>query len=88
MTSQQENPYPGLPKPITELTVEQDLNLRLTYDSLCKPTTDKADIITVFMALQEQNFILVNSLNNLVKKWPSPTLKEQQLQIILTSPQN
>ena len=40
------------------------------YDQLKKPETKKEDIITVFMALQEQNFVLGNSLTNLVKKWP------------------
>ena len=72
MTSSTKNPYPGLPEPITELTMEQDLKLRLTYDSLINPKTTKEDMITVFMALQEQNFVLGNSLTNLVKKWPKP----------------
>ena len=44
--------------------------MRQTHDALKNPDTDKDDIITVFMALQEQNFILGNSLTNLVKKWP------------------
>ena len=70
MTSKNENPFPGLPAPITELTVEQDFQLRKIYDQLIKPETQKEDIITVFMALQEQNFVLGNSLTNLVKKWP------------------
>ena len=79
MTSAQSNRSPGLPAPITELTHEQDLKLRLTYDALCKPKTRKEDIITVFMALQEQNFVLANSLTNLVKKWPKvqPTINEE-----------
>ena len=85
MTSQTENPYPGLPKPITKLTMEQDLKLRLLYDNLIKPETQKEDIITVFMALQEQAFVLSNSLTNLVEKWPKrplvpATISEEQLQ--------
>ena len=72
MTSKTKNPYPGLPEPITKLTVEQDLKLRLLYDNLVKPETQKEDIITVFMALQEQAFVLSNSLTNLVTKWPKP----------------
>ena len=85
MTSQLKNPYPGLPKPITKLTVEQDLKLRLLYDNLIKPETQKEDIITVFMALQEQAFVLSNSLTNLVHKWPKPPsapaiISEEQLQ--------
>ncbi len=52
--------------------MEQDLRMRQTHDALKSPATNKEDIITVFMALQEQNFILGNSLTNLVKKWPTP----------------
>ena len=52
--------------------MEQDLKLRLMYDNLIKPETTKEDIITVFMALQEQCFVLGNSLTNLVQKWPKP----------------
>tara|TARA_B100001996_G_scaffold372493_1_gene348940 strand:+ start:309 stop:479 length:171 start_codon:yes stop_codon:yes gene_type:complete len=29
----------------------------------------KEDVITVFLALQRQNFVLGNSLTNLLKKW-------------------
>ena len=50
--------------------MEQDLKLRLLYDGLINPETKKEDIITVFMALQEQAFVLSNSLTNLVNKWP------------------
>ena len=35
------------------------------------PDADKEDIITVFMALQKQNFVLSNTVSNLVKKWPN-----------------
>ena len=60
------------------MTTEQDLRLRLVYDKLIKPETKKEDIITVFMALQEQAFVLGNSLTNLVEKWPKvpPTTNE------------
>ena len=47
--------------------------MRQIEDALNKPTTGKEDIITVFLALQRQNFVLSNSLTNLVKKWPIPT---------------
>ena len=59
--------------------MEQDLRMRQTHDALKSPETNKEDIITVFMALQEQNFILGNSLTNLVKKWPDidQILKDQ-----------
>lgn len=63
----------GPPPPITDLTFEQDFKMRQIEDALNKPTTAKEDIITVFLALQRQNFVLSNSLTNLVKKWPTPT---------------
>ena len=52
--------------------MEQDLKLRLLYDGITNPATKKEDIVTVFMALQEQNFVLANSITNLVQKWPKP----------------
>ena len=69
MTSNESNQSYGLPPPITELTMEQDLKLRTMYDALTKPETAKEDIITLIMALQKQNFVLGNSLTNLVDKW-------------------
>ena len=49
--------------------MEQDLKLRNIYDALNKPETKKEDIVTFLMALQKQNFVLGNSLTNLVEKW-------------------
>ena len=69
MTSKENNQSFGLPAPITELTMEQDLKLRNIYDALNKPETKKKDIVTFLMALQKQNFVLGNSLTNLVEKW-------------------
>jgi len=45
---------------------------------LAKDETRKEDLITVFLALQKQNFVLINSLTNLVEKWPKvhPTTNE------------
>ena len=42
------------------------------------PEASKEDLITVFIALQEQNFVLSNTVANLVKQWPShpPTTPE------------
>ena len=79
MTSKQSNLNYGPPPPVTKLTHEQDLKLRLTYDALCKDATRKEDIITVFMALQEQNFVLGNSMMNLLKQWPKvpPIINEE-----------
>ncbi len=64
--------------------MEQDLKLRLLFDSLIKPETRKEDIITVLMALQEQAFVLSNSLTNLVEKWPkappaAPVITNEEL---------
>ena len=72
MTTKRSDQSYGLPAPITTLTAEQDLKLRLITDALNKPETQKEDIITVFLALQKQNFVLANSLTNLVEKWPPP----------------
>ena len=60
----------GLPEPITQLPKEQDLKMRVLKDRLNQTYYDhKDDIITLFLALQKQNFVLGNSLSNLLKKW-------------------
>ena len=63
----------GPPPPIVELTMEQQFKMRQIEDALRHPDSPKEDIITVFLALQKQCFILGNSLNNLLKQWPRPT---------------
>ena len=50
--------------------MEQDLKLRLIEDRLKSGDVDYKDDVTIFMALQQQNFVLSNSLTNLVQKWP------------------
>ena len=67
---------------MTELTLEQDLRLRNTWDALNKKSSTKKDIITVFMALQQQNFVLSNSLTNLVKEWHKHTQAQEDQDII------
>jgi hypothetical protein len=52
------------------MTMEQQFKLRRLNDLL--PSAEKKDIITVFMALQHQNFVLSNTVSNLVKQWPMP----------------
>ena len=47
--------------------------MRQIEDALRKEESAKEDIITVFLALQKQNFVLSNSLTNLLKNWPKPT---------------
>jgi len=62
--------------PVIEPTMEQSFKLRRLEDLL--PKADKADIITLFMALQRQNFALANTVSNLIKQWPihPPTTTE------------
>src|SRR5210317_568539 len=67
----------GPPPPVTDVTLEQSFKLRQIEDALNKDETRKEDIITVFMALQKQNFVLSNSLSNLLKNWPKPTTLDQ-----------
>lgn len=63
----------GPQPPITELTLEQQFKMRQIEDALKNEESAKEDIITVFLALQKQNFVLSNSLTNLLKNWPKPT---------------
>ena len=70
MTQNKNKSIYGLPAPITQLTVEQDLKMRVLKDRLNETYDDhKEDIITLFLALQKQNFVLGNSLKNLLEKW-------------------
>ena len=64
--------YSGPPAPIIELTLEQDLKMRQIEDALRHPSTEKEDIITVFVALQRQAFVLGNNMTNLLKEWNKP----------------
>jgi energy-converting hydrogenase Eha subunit F len=67
----------GLPAPIVELTMEQQFKLKQIEDALRHPESKKEDIITIFLALQRQCFVLGNSMSNLVKKWPTPVPQVQ-----------
>ena len=78
MTQKNRKSSYGLPAPITKLTVEQDLKMRILKDKLNENYDNhKEDIITLFLALQKQNFVLGNSLTNLLEKWN--TIEEDQL---------
>jgi hypothetical protein len=61
--------------------MEQQFKLKQIEDALRHPESNKEDIITIFLALQRQCFVLGNSMSNLVKKWPTvsaqPTTKEE-----------
>ena len=54
-----------------ELTMEQEFNVETNGTDLL-PEADKEDIITVFLALQKQNYCLSNTIKNLLKEWPIP----------------
>ena len=76
MTQKNRKSSYGLPAPITKLTVEQDLKMRILKDKLNENYDNhKEEIITLFLALQKQNFVLGNSLSNLLKKWT--TIEEE-----------
>lgn len=49
--------------------MEQQFKMRRLQDLL--PNASKEDIITVFLSLQHQNFVLSNTVSNLVKQWPT-----------------
>jgi hypothetical protein len=51
--------------------MEQQFKMKQIENALRHPDSKKEDIVTVFLALQRQNFALSNSLSNLVKKWPT-----------------
>ena len=74
MTMKEGSQYSGIPQPITALTLEQDLKLRQIKDAIEHPDTDRKDVNTVFLALQKQNFVLANSITNLINKWPKPPM--------------
>ena len=61
----------GLPAPVLELTMEQQFKLKQIENALRDKDTKLEDVITIFMALQRQNFTLCNTVSNLVKKWPT-----------------
>jgi len=58
--------------------MEQDLKLRQLEIALEREDVDIKDVATVFIALQRQNFVMANSITNLIDKWPTvpPTIKE------------
>ena len=48
--------------------MEQEFNYRRLADLL--PEASKDDIITIFMALQKQNYCLSNTIKKLLAEWP------------------
>ena len=60
------------PPPVLELTVEQFFKLRRIED-LCQEL-DKKEIINHFLQVQKQNFILNNTVRNLLHHWNATPL--------------
>ena len=70
MTSRMNDLNFGPPPPVTELTMEQDLKMRIIKDRLNHVYEhERESIINLFLALQRQNFVLGNSLTNVLEKW-------------------
>jgi len=59
--------------------MDQDLKLRQFEIALNREDTDIKDVITVLLAMQKQNFLMGNSITNLIDKWPKvqPTTNEE-----------
>jgi hypothetical protein len=53
--------------------MEQQFKMKQIENALRSDEAKKEDIITIFLALQRQNFALSNTVSNLVKKWPTVT---------------
>ena len=66
--------------PIVDLTMEQEFKLRQIEDALKGPDVRKEDIITVFISLQHQCYVLGNNIKQLLHQWPThpPTTPEEQ----------
>jgi hypothetical protein len=62
----------GIPAPIVGTDNGAAVQTRQIENALEHPESKKEDIITIFLALQRQCFVLGNSMSNLVKKWPTP----------------
>ena len=50
--------------------MEQEFQLRKLELRLKNGEVKYEDLATVFLAMQHQNFVLANSITNLVEKWP------------------
>ena len=64
--------------PVTELTMEQEFQYRRITDLL--PGAQKDDIITIYLALQKQNYCLSNTIKKLLSEWPiHPSTTQEEL---------
>ena len=64
---------------VKEETSPQEKEAAVLEQAIESGEVDYKDIVTVFLAMQKQNFIMGNSLINLVKQWPKapPTINEE-----------
>ena len=67
MIPKNKHPNSGRPKKPLLLTVEQQFKMRVIEDNLRKNYDKKEDVMTVFLALQRQNFALTNALKDLIE---------------------
>jgi hypothetical protein len=58
--------------------MEQQFKMRQIEDALNQSKGQIDDIITLFLALQKQCFVLGNNVSNLVSKWPIPQTPPDQ----------
>ena len=56
-----------IPYPVLELTVEQQFQLRKLADA--SENASQADLASLCLSLQRQNFMFSNTITNLVKHW-------------------
>ena len=65
--------------PVVDLTLEQQFKMKAIEQQIEKASRE--DLITVFLALQHQTFVLGNNLKNLLNKWPAtPTITQEEKQ--------
>ena len=67
MIPKNKHPNSGRPKKPLLLTMEQQFKMRVIEDNLRKNYDKKEDVVTVFLALQRQNFALTNALKDLIE---------------------
>jgi hypothetical protein len=67
MIPKNKHPNSGRPKKPLLLTMEQQFKMRVIEDNLRKHYDKKEDVVTVFLALQRQNFALTNALKDLIE---------------------
>ena len=67
MIPKNKHPNSGHPKKPLLLTMEQQFKMRVIEANLRKHYDKKEDVITLFLALQRQNFALGNALKNFME---------------------